>query len=60
MDVFDTPGQSQPDPRGQWGPWFTAAFFSDCKGCWDGIYEGDQARYDPNGVVVCEECGQDD
>lgn len=37
--------------------WFYAAFDSDCGECVSDIYEGDRVRY-VDGVVVCEECGE--
>jgi hypothetical protein len=44
------------------GPWFTARHTSDCNGdssqCLITIEEGDQVRY-RDGVVVCEECGDE-
>ncbi len=41
------------------GPWFTAAYSSECNECFAPIDEGDQARY-KEGEVVCEECGDTD
>lgn len=43
------------------GPWFGASYESDCDGCGNRVFEGDQIRADGQGGWECEEwCGQDD
>lgn len=53
-DPFAFPAAAPPDR----GPWFTAAYDSECGGCGDLIEEGDRMRY-VDGVVVCPDCGNE-
>lgn len=38
---------------------FTARFDSECNGCFNTIFEGDEAGW-KDGEVVCEQCLEDD
>jgi hypothetical protein len=44
--------------RIRYGPWFPAAFPSECDGCGGDIGEGDRIRSDGEGGWLCPDCGE--
>lgn len=43
----------------QLGPWFIAAYYSECADCSTDIEPGDEIRADGDGGYLCRECGDE-